>query len=143
MFFGFYEHSLDDKNRLMIPRKMREESGMKVFILKGFDGALSVYKAVTFEKMVQDIETLPFNLKNSRDYIRTALASACELDVDKQGRIMIPTLLINKFHIGKEVVVIGVGDHFEIWNKELYEKYESETSPNFEKIAEEIQVNKE
>ena len=117
MFFGLYEHSLDDKNRLMIPRKMREESGIKVFILKGFDGALSVYKSVTFEKMVQEIETLPFNLKNSRDYIRIALASACELDVDKQGRIMIPTLLINKFHIEKDVVVIGVGDHFEIWNK--------------------------
>ena len=85
MFFGQFNHSIDEKNRLMIPRRMREEAGVKVFILKGFDGCISIYKASTFESIVEKISTLSFNLKDSRDYIRNQLASAFEIDVDKQG----------------------------------------------------------
>ena len=87
MFFGLYEHTIDEKNRLMVPRKMRDEAGVKLFIMKGFDGALSIYKANAFEKLVSETEALPFNMKNSRDYIRATLASACEIDVDRQGRM--------------------------------------------------------
>jgi MraZ protein len=65
MFFGFYEHTLDDKGRLVIPRKMREEAGVKVYILKGYDGALSVYKQSTFEKLVEEINSLPYNKKKA------------------------------------------------------------------------------
>lgn len=138
MFFGQYEHTLDDKNRLMIPRKMRDEAGMKLFVMKGFDGALAIYKSSTFETMVNEIEKLPFNLKNSRDYIRLSLGSASEIDVDKQGRIQIPTLLMNKYNISKEVVVIGVGDHFEVWNKEIFLAYEKNVNESFESIAENL-----
>ncbi len=138
MFFGQYEHTLDDKNRLMIPHKIREEAGIKVFIIKGFDGCLSIYRSESFEKMLKSIESLPFNEKKSRDFIRAQLSTAHEIDVDKQGRIQIPTQLINKFAISKEVVVIGVGDHFEIWNKDTFNKYNSEINEKFEENAETI-----
>ncbi|MCQ2814820.1 MAG: division/cell wall cluster transcriptional repressor MraZ [Bacilli bacterium] len=138
MFFGNYEHTIDEKNRLVIPSKLREEAGVKVFILKGFDGALSVYKALDFQKLVAEIQSLPFNEKISRDYIRIQLASAAEMDVDKQGRIQIPTHLMNKYQMNKEVVIIGVGDHFEIWNKDKYLDYEKQIEKEFESNAEKL-----
>ena len=141
MFFGLYEHTIDEKNRLMVPRKMRDEAGVKLFIMKGFDGALSIYKASAFEKLVSETEALPFNMRNSRDYIRATLASACEVDVDRQGRIQIPTTLMNKYNITKEVVVIGVGDHFEVWSKAAYEEYEKKVNESFEDIAENLPKN--
>lgn len=138
MFFGLYEHSIDEKNRLMVPRKMRDEAGVKLFIMKGYDGALSIYKANAFEKLVAETESLPFNMRNSRDYVRAMLASACEIDVDRQGRIQIPTTLMNKYNITRDVVIIGVGDHFEVWSKSAYEEYEKRVNDSFESIAENL-----
>ena len=138
MFFGLYEHSIDEKNRLMVPRKMRDEAGVKLFIMKGYDGALSIYKANAFEKLVAETESLPFNMRNSRDYVRAMLASACEIDVDRQGRIQIPTTLMNKYNITRDVVIIGVGDHFEVWSKPAYEEYEKRVNDSFESIAENL-----
>lgn len=141
MFFGQYEHSIDEKNRLMIPRKMRDEAGVKLFIMKGFDGALAIYKADAFEKLVNETEALPFNMRNARDYMRATLASVSEIDVDKQGRIQIPTYLMNKYNISKDVVIIGVGDHFEVWAKEAYEAYEKRVNEEFESNAESLPHN--
>ncbi|MCR4879815.1 MAG: division/cell wall cluster transcriptional repressor MraZ [Bacilli bacterium] len=141
MFFGQYEHSIDEKNRLMIPRKMRDEAGVKLFIMKGFDGALAIYKADAFEKLVNETEALPFNMRNARDYMRATLASVSEIDVDKQGRIQIPTYLMNKYSISKDVVIIGVGDHFEVWAKEAYEAYEKRVNEEFESNAESLPHN--
>lgn len=138
MFFGTYEHALDEKGRLVIPRKMREECGMRVYILKGFDGALSIYKEITFESMVKSLESLPFSKKDARAYQRVQLASACELDVDKAGRVQIPQQLLTRYQIGKEVMVLGIGDHIEVWNKPDYLKYEKEMNEKFEDIAETI-----
>lgn len=138
MFFGNYEHTLDEKGRLVIPRKMRGECGPKVYILKGFDGALSIYKGITFEKMVKSLEELPFSKKDARAYQRIQLASACELDVDKAGRVQIPTQLLVRYEIGKDVMVLGVGDHIEVWNKDAYLRYEKEMNDKFESIAETI-----
>ena len=142
MFFGLYEHSIDEKNRLMIPRKMRDEAGVKLFIMKGFDGALAIYKSSTFEKLMAEIEDMPFTQRNNRDYIRAMLASACEIDVDRQGRIQIPTQLMNKYNITKDVVVVGAGDHFEVWSKALYEEYEKRVNDSFEDNAENLHNNK-
>ena len=142
MFFGLYEHSIDEKNRLMIPRKMRDEAGVKLFIMKGFDGALAIYKASNFEKLMAEIEDMPFTQRNNRDYIRAMLASACEIDVDRQGRIQIPTQLMNKYGITKDVVVVGAGDHFEVWSKALYDEYEKRVNDSFEENAENLHNNK-
>ena len=138
MFYGNYEHTLDDKGRLVIPRKLREEAGQRIYIMMGYDGALSIFKEDAFQEMIEKAKTLPFNKKANRDYLRAVLASACDLDVDKLGRVQIPTQLLNKYHIGKEVVVIGAGDHMEVWNKEAYLVYERNLQENFDEIAEHI-----
>ena len=138
MFFGNYSHSLDDKGRLVIPRKMRDELGNKIFIMKGFDGALSIYKEEAFSKMMNELENLSYNKKENRDYLRIKLASVVELDVDKLGRVQIPQAILTKYHINKDVVVLGSLDHIEVWDQETYESYYSSIEENYEDIAERL-----
>ena len=138
MFFGNYSHSLDDKGRLVIPRKMRDELGLKIFIMKGYDGALSIYKEESFEKLVEELESLSFNKKENRDYLRIKLASVVDLDVDKMGRVQLPQSLLAKHHIGKDVVVLGAGDHIEVWDEKKYQEYISSIEDDFEGIAERL-----
>lgn len=138
MFFGSFTHTLDEKGRLMIPRKMREELGYKVYIMKGFDGSLSLYTEERYQKLVEEFSSLPFNQRKNRDYLRIQFASTHEMDVDKLGRVQIPTALLNKFNISREVVVLGIGDHIEVWNQKTYEEYENSVKDEFENIAETI-----
>ena len=138
MFFGSYSHSLDDKNRLMIPSKMRESLSTHLFMLKGFDGAISIYEQEAFQTLVNKLHAMSFLKKDARSFLRTQLANTFELDVDKLGRIQIPTAIINKFNIGKEVIVLGAVDHIEIWDKATYEAYQAENEPLFEEIAERL-----
>lgn len=141
MFFGSYEHSLDGKGRLVIPSKMREEAGDRVFIMKGFDGCLSIFKESSFEKLTQEFESLPYNKKTTRDYLRIQFASVCELTFDKSGRVQLPAQLLAKYQIGKEVVVIGAGDRIEVWDKKTFEEYEAKVETSFEETAETIGNN--
>ena len=139
MFFGSYVHNLDEKGRLVIPSKMREELGLKAYILKGYDGALSIYKEARFLQLMEEINSLPFNKKNTRAYLRTQLSSVCELEIDRQGRVLLPTQLLSKYQIGREVIVIGALDHIEVWNRAEYEAYEKAADSSFEEIAEELE----
>ena len=138
MFFGSFTHTLDEKGRLMIPRKMREELGYKVYIMKGFDGSLSLYNEERYQKLVAEFSSLPFNQRKNRDYLRIQFASTHEMDVDKLGRVQIPTALLNKFNISREVIVLGIGDHIEIWDQKKYAEYEASVKDEFENIAETI-----
>ena len=138
MFFGNYSHSLDDKGRLVIPRKMRDELGYKIYIMKGYDGALSIYKEEAFVKLVEELERLSFNKKENRDYLRLKLASVTDLDVDKMGRVQLPQALLTKHRIGKDVVVLGVSDHIEVWDAKKYQEYLASIEDNFEEIAERL-----
>ena len=139
MFFGSYVHNIDEKGRLVVPSKMREELGLKAYILKGYDGALSIYKEEGFLKLVEEINSLPFNKKNTRAYLRTQLASVGELEIDRQGRVLLPVQLLAKYKIGREVIVIGALDHIEVWNRNEYETYEKAADSSFEEIAEELE----
>ncbi len=136
MFFGNYQHNLDTKGRLVIPSKMREEAGDLLYIMKGFEGCLSVFKQTAFQNEIAKINALPFNQKNARDYIRLQLSSVVELEVDKQGRIQLPTQLLNDYSIGKSVVVVGVVDHFEIWDSSAWAQYVKDNEGSYETKAE-------
>ena len=143
MYFGSFAHNLDDKGRLMIPRKMREELGYKVYIMKGFEGSLSLYDESGYQKLVSEFTRLSFNQQKVRDYLRLQFASTYEMEVDKLGRVQIPTALLTKYNISKEVLVLGIGDHIEVWDKAKYEEYENGIRDEFESIAEEIDAKKE
>ena len=138
MFFGSFAHTLDEKGRLMIPRKMREELGNKVYIMQGFDGALSVYTEARYVLLSEEFARLPFNNKKNRDYLRAQFMTTYDMDVDKLGRVQLPTALLKKFGISRNVTVLGMGDHIEIWDSAKYEAYEQEAIENFDKNAEEI-----
>ena len=138
MFFGSFAHTLDEKGRLMIPRKMREELGFKVYIMKGFDGSLSIYTVERYQKLAEEFYKLPFNQQRNRDYLRVQFATTYEMDVDKVGRLQLPTALLAKFNISKNVIVLGIGDHIEIWDAKKYEEYENSIVEDFEKNAEAI-----
>ena len=143
MYFGSFVHNLDDKGRLMIPRKMREELGYKVYIMKGFDGSLSLYNEERYQKLIEEFTKLSFNQQKVRDYLRLQFASTYEMEVDKLGRVQLPTALLTKYNISKEVLVLGIGDHIEVWDKAKYEEYENGIRDEFESIAEEIDTKKE
>ena len=143
MYFGSFTHNLDEKGRLMIPRKMREELGYKVYIMKGFEGSLSLYNEERYQKLVEEFSRLSFNQSKVRDYLRLQFASTYEMEVDKLGRVQIPTALLTKYNISKEVLVLGIGDHIEVWDKAKYEEYENNISDEFESIAENIDAKKE
>ena len=143
MFFGSFAHTLDEKGRLMIPRKMREELGYKVYIMKGFEGSLSLYDESGYQKLVNEFTRLSFNQQKVRDYLRLQFASTYEMDVDKLGRVQLPAALLTKYNISKEVLVLGIGDHIEVWDKAKYEEYENSIRDNFESIAEEIDTKKD
>ena len=138
MFFGSFAHSLDENGRLMIPRKMRDELGFKVYIMKGFDGSLSIFTVERYQKLVEEYNKLSFTQQRNRDYLRAQFATTYEIDVDKLGRLQLPTALLNKFNISRNVIVLGIGDHIEIWDAKKYEEYESGIVDNFEKNAEAI-----
>ena len=145
MFFGHYEHSLDDKGRLLLPRKIKEElkDNSPLYVLKGFEGCLSVYSETEFLKLCEECKKISFNKKNSRSYLRAVLSSVIELPLDKVNRIQIPKDTLTRFHITKNVIIIGVGDHFEIWDKESYQGYEEEVNSHFEEIAESLEKDDE
>ena len=140
MYFGYYEHNLDDKGRLMIPSKLREGlvAGSTLYVLKGFEGCLSVYNEVAFNKLTSRLENLPYENKDNRKYIRGVLGSVVQLNVDKLGRIQIPTSALSRYSIDREVVVIGVGDHFEIWDLKAYQEFEEQNNQEFEDVADKL-----
>ena len=143
MYFGYYEHSLDDKGRLMIPSKLREGliSGSPLYVIRGFEGCLSIYNESTFSKLYEEISKLSYNDKTARNYIRNVLGSVVILNVDKLGRIQIPNAVLSRYNIAKNVAVIGVGDHFEIWDLEIYQNYQKDNDESFEESAQKMVNN--
>ena len=145
MYFGNYEHTLDEKGRLLIPKKLKEglSEGSLLYIMKGFEGCIAVYNKNEFTKLVEECSALSFKKKNARTYLRLMLSSVIELVVDKVGRIQLPIQTLTKYQIGRQVLIIGVGDHFEIWDLTKYNQYESEANANFEEIAESLDKDDE
>lgn len=124
----------------MIPSKLREglSQGSSLYVIKGFEGCLSIYNENTFNKLCSDIQELSYNDKTARNYIRNVLGSVVILNVDKLGRIQIPTSVLNRYNILKNVAVLGVGDHFEIWDLESYLNYQKENEESFEESADKL-----
>ncbi|MFA6755189.1 MAG: division/cell wall cluster transcriptional repressor MraZ [Bacilli bacterium] len=143
MFLGSYDYSIDDKGRLVIPSKFRNEIGEKLYLLKGFDGCLSIYKEVDFQRYISKLQNLPFEKSKTRLHLRILLNTIVELNVDNSGRIQIPTKTLQQYSIGKSVKIIGLIDHFEVWDVDSWMKYREDNEKNFEKDAEDLLKNEE
>ncbi len=120
MFIGEYEHSVDVKGRLIMPSKLREDIGEKFVVTKGLDGCLFAYSQNEWLAFEEKLKSLPLTNKNARDFVRFFLAGATECEIDKQGRFLIPSNLRTYATLEKEVVIVGVLNRIEIWNKEKW-----------------------
>ena len=138
MFIGEYNHNLDEKNRLMIPSKFREQLESTFILTKGLDGCLVIYSISTWNNITSKLSTLPYTKKDARNFLRFIAANAIDLMFDKQGRIVIPNNLKQHASLIKECVVIGTLDKIEIWSKEKWDNFNEENKDKFELIAENL-----
>ena len=136
MLIGEYEHSLDAKGRLIMPAKLREDLGEKFIITKGLDGCLFGFSQTEWTNFEEKLKTLPLTNKNARDFVRFFLSGATECEIDKQGRFLIASNLREYAGMEKEIAIIGVGTRIEIWNKEKWQKYNSDENISADEIAE-------
>jgi MraZ protein len=119
MFFGEFEHTIDDKGRLTIPARFRDELAEGMFVSRGLDGCLFVYPPDSWKPLAEKVATLPLTKKDARFFSRS-IYSGSECKLDKQGRILLPSYLREYAAIGNEVVIIGVNSRLEIWSKERW-----------------------
>ncbi|NLU10570.1 MAG: division/cell wall cluster transcriptional repressor MraZ [Tepidanaerobacter acetatoxydans] len=140
MFMGQFQHSLDQKGRLIIPSKFREMLGQSFVLTKGLDSCLFVYPNSEWTVLEQKLKALPFTQKDARAFIRFFFAGAVEAEMDKQGRILIPMQLREHAHIDKDVVVLGVSNRVEIWSQEQWESYNAKAALSYEDIAEKLDL---
>lgn len=138
MLIGEYRHNIDDKGRITIPSKFREEIGMKFVVTRGLDGCLFVYSIDEWNKIVSKLQTLPFTKKDARTFMRFFLSGATVCEFDKQGRINLTNSLILYAGIQKECTIIGVNDRLEIWASEKLDAIMEENELNFSIIAENL-----
>ncbi|MCR5773928.1 MAG: division/cell wall cluster transcriptional repressor MraZ [Lachnospiraceae bacterium] len=125
MFIGEYNHTIDAKGRLIVPAKYRDNLGERFYVTKGFDGCLFVYDMEAYKTLQEKISALPLSNKESRLLARFFVGSAQEGEYDKQGRILISAPLREHADLVKDVVLVGVGNHIEIWSKERYDAEEA------------------
>ena len=140
MFMGEYRHSLDAKNRLIIPARFRDELGDTFVVTRGFDGCLTVYTEDQWKKIVSQLEQLPVTKSEVRKYVRSLLSKAQECEFDGQGRIQLPQSLVGVADITKKCVIIGAADHLEIWSEERWDAYDETSDETFEADAETLTV---
>ena len=134
MFMGEYNHAIDLKGRIIVPSKFRETLGDEFVITKGLDGCLFVYDNSEWAAFEKKLKALPLTNKDARAFVRFFLAGAAGVEVDKQGRILIPHVLREFAQIAKEVVLVGVASRIEIWSKERWEA--ASNYDDMEEIAE-------
>lgn len=136
MFIGEYQHTIDLKGRVTLPTKFREELGEKFVVTKGLDNCLFVYPNEEWQNLEQKLRTLPLTSKEARAFIRFFFAGATECEVDKQGRILIPSNLREHAALDKDLVIIGVSTRVEIWDKDAWESYNNDSSLDHDAIVE-------
>ncbi len=136
MLIGEYEHSLDDKGRVIMPAKLRIDIGERFIITKGLDGCLFVFSQAEWSNFETKLKELPLTNKNARDFVRFFLSGATECEIDKQGRFLIVNNLREYANITKEVVIIGVGTRIEIWDKAKWKEYNSGDNISADDLAE-------
>lgn len=135
MFMGEYEHILDAKGRMIVPSKFREALGDRFVVTRGLDGCLFVYDEGEWNRFEGQLSALPLNRKDNRVFVRHFLAGAAEVEVDRQGRVLLPARLREFAGLEKDVVLVGAANHIEIWSRDLWENQKGEEG-SMEEIAE-------
>lgn len=138
MFLGEYQHSLDPKGRITIPAKFRDELGMKFVATKGLDNCIFLYQMEEWNRIEEKLHALPFTRADVRSFARFFFAGAAELDIDKQGRVLLPNSLREYAGIDKDLIIIGVGSRVEIWAHQKWTNYTETAAASYESLAESL-----
>ena len=144
MLLGEYEHTIDDKSRLTLPAKFRESFAGGIVLTRGMDGCLYAYTRTDWDRLVETrLSTLDPLSREGRLMQRYFFASAAAAEPDKQGRVPIPPGLAEKAGLGREVVVAGVYDHLEIWNRAAWREHLREVEGSAEHVAESLAAKRD
>jgi MraZ protein len=144
MLLGSYDHTIDDKNRLTLPAKFRQAFADGVFVTRGLDGCLFAYRREDWNRLVESrLAPLDPLSPETRRLERFFYAGASESELDKQGRVMIPAQLIEHAKLGREVVVAGVNDRLEIWDRAAWRKELAEVEGSAEDVAERLAAQRD
>lgn len=128
MFMGEYSPALDDKGRVAIPVKLRKAFGEenlieKLLVTHGFDRCLMAFRENEWDIFVEKLMKLPQSDPKNRMAVRFIVGGASECELDKQGRMLIPSNLLKYADIKSDLVILGLSDKIEIWSKDVYENY--------------------
>lgn len=143
MFLGQYEHTIDDKGRLIVPAKYREPLGDNFIITYGLDVCLFVYSLEEWKTLAEKLKLLPLGQRDARAFKRILFSRATNCTIDSQGRVIIMKYLRDYARIDKEVMIIGVSDRIEIWSKDIWQKYFDKIEDSYEDIAERVYEKEE
>ena len=138
MFMGEYEHTIDDKGRLIIPAKFRSQLGEGFVVTRGLDGCLTGYPLSVWHELETKLKSLSMTKRNARAFVRFLYAAATECQFDKQGRINLPIALRQHAALNKQCTIVGVSEHLEIWDTERWQRYMDDTAADFDQIAEDL-----
>ena len=120
MYTGEYNHTIDQKGRLIIPNKFRSLLGESFVVTKGVDECLEIYDRETWDKFAEKINSLPYSSENARKFKRMFIGNAIELNPDKMGRVQLTPAVRKVGNLEQEVTFIGVGNHIEVWDSETF-----------------------
>ena len=138
MFMGEYNHNIDEKSRLVIPSNFRFELKDTFVIAKGLEKCLYIYSNAEWQKIVSELDTLPFTKSDVRTFKRAFFSGASSVELDKSGRIIISSNLKEYANIEKECVIVGTGEKIEIWAKEEWDNFMNNYSSKISDIAEHL-----
>ena len=138
MFIGEYHHTIDEKGRIIIPAKFREELGTSFIVTRGIENCLFVYSLDNWANITNKLNSLPFTKKDARTFNRFFMSGATSVELDKQGRININAPLVDYAKLIKDCVIIGTGDRLEIWSQELWNSFFDSTKDSMSDIAENL-----
>jgi len=123
--YGAHTYQLDPKGRLSLPGRFREAFAEGAFLTLGQDGCLFAFPAAEWERRSQEVEAHPLPDSHARAYARMFFGQAEPVELDTQGRMVVPQRLRSKAGIGREIVVLGVRDRMEIWDRKDWDRYEA------------------
>ena len=142
MFYGEYEHSLDNKGRIIIPAKFREVFAEhyieKLYLTRGLESCIFMFTEDEWKAQEAKFKSIPFTKQDARKFNRLYFSGAIEATPDRQGRILMPKYLKDYAGIKKDVVIIGVSNRIEIWDRDKWKEFYKAQRDSFEEIAEKL-----
>lgn len=138
MFIGEYTHNLDVKGRIAVPAKFRTQLGTGAIITRGLDRCLFVFTAKEWETLAGKLNALPISQANARAFVRLMMAGAADVEIDSQGRVLVPGHLREYAGLKKNAIVAGVFTRMEIWDADAWKAYKTKTESASDEIAEKM-----